>query len=93
MISTREILYFIYPAQPIHGISLIFNLFVSSKLVKLSGFPSQRPLTRNFDLSFIYAWTNGWANTRGAGDLRRHRAHCDVNVMWNIAMHRNSATL
>ena len=24
---------------------------------------------------------NGWANTRGAGDLRRHRPHCDVIVM------------
>ena len=23
--------------------------------------------------SFIYAWRNGWANTRDAGDLRRHR--------------------
>ena len=26
-------------------------------------------------------WINGWANNRGAGDLRRHRAHYDVAVM------------
>ena len=32
-------------------------------------------------LSLIYAWTNGWANNREAGDLRRHRAHFDVTVM------------
>ena len=26
-------------------------------------------------------WTNGWANNRDAGDLRRHRASYDVTVM------------
>ena len=32
------------------------------------------------DLRFclICALTNGWVNNRGAGDLRRHRAHYDV---------------
>ena len=30
---------------------------------------------------FIYAWTNGWAKSRDAGDLRRHRAHYDVTGM------------
>ena len=29
-------------------------------------------------LSLINAWTNSWANNRGAGDLRRHRTHYDV---------------
>ena len=33
-------------------------------------------------LCLICAWTNGWVNTRGAGDLRRFRAHYDVTVMW-----------
>ena len=35
------------------------------------------------DLMFylIWAWINGWANNREAGDLRRHRAHYDVIVM------------
>ena len=27
------------------------------------------------------AWINGWVNNGGAGDLRRHRAHCDATVM------------
>ena len=31
--------------------------------------------------SLIFAWTNDWVNNRGAGDLRRHRAHYDVIVM------------
>ena len=32
-------------------------------------------------LSLIRAWINGWVNNCEAGDLRRHRAHYDVNVM------------
>ena len=31
--------------------------------------------------SLICAWINGWVNNRGAGDLRRHRAHYDVIVI------------
>ena len=31
--------------------------------------------------SFICAWTNGWANNRDAGDLRRHWVHYDVTVL------------
>ena len=32
--------------------------------------------------SLICAWTNGWADNRDAGDLRRHRAHFDVTVIF-----------
>ena len=32
--------------------------------------------------SLICVWINGWVNNRGAGDLRRHRAHYDAIVMW-----------
>ena len=32
--------------------------------------------------SLICVWTNGWANHRDAGDLRRHRVHYDVNLMF-----------
>ena len=32
--------------------------------------------------SLISAGTNGWANTRDAGGLRRHRAHCDVTLTY-----------
>ena len=31
--------------------------------------------------SLICDWINGWVNNRGAGDLRRYRAHYDVTVM------------
>ena len=47
-------------------------------------FPSQRPVTRGFDVSLICALINGWVNNRAAGDLRRHRAHYDVAVMHYI---------
>ena len=32
--------------------------------------------------SLIGTWTSGWVYNRYAGDLRRHRAHYDVIVMW-----------
>ena len=44
-------------------------------------FPTQRPVTRNFDVSLICAWINGWVNNHEAGGLRRLRAHYDVTVM------------
>ena len=34
-----------------------------------------------FMFSLICVWINGWVNNRGAGDLRRHCGHYDVNVM------------
>ena len=45
------------------------------------------PLTKVSDAElwcfFMYAWINGSVHNRKAGDLRRHRAHYDVTVMWN----------
>ena len=32
--------------------------------------------------SFICAWTNGWVNNQDAGDLRLHRSHYDITLMW-----------
>ena len=32
--------------------------------------------------SLICVWINGWVNNGEAGDLRRHRAHYVVTVMW-----------
>ena len=32
--------------------------------------------------SLVCAWINGWVNNNEAGDLRRHRAHYDVTVMY-----------
>ena len=34
--------------------------------------------------SLIYAWIKGWVNKREAGDLRHHRVHCDVIVMYAL---------
>ena len=31
--------------------------------------------------SLICAWTNGWANNRGAGDLRCHGVHYDATAL------------
>ena len=36
-------------------------------------------------LSFICTKTHGWVNIRDAGDLRRHRAHCDVYITLEAA--------
>ena len=36
--------------------------------------------------SLICTWTNGRANDRNAGDLRRYRAHYDVTVMWTFTI-------
>ena len=35
-------------------------------------FPTQRPVTRSFDVFFIWVWINGWVNNHEAGDLRRY---------------------
>ena len=45
-------------------------------------FPSQRPVTRSFDVSLIWAWINGRVNNRGPVDLRRNCAHYDVTIMY-----------
>ena len=43
-------------------------------------FPTQRPVTRSFDVSFDLRLKNNGE----AGDLRRHLVHYDVIVMVNI---------
>ena len=45
--------------------------------------PTQIPTWRGaLIFSLICAWINGWVNNGEAGDLRCHRAHYDVTVMW-----------
>ena len=44
-------------------------------------FPTQRPVTRSFDVFFDLR-QNGWVNTGEAGDLRRQHAHYEVIVMF-----------
>ena len=50
-------------------------------------FPSQRPVTRSFNVFFRLHLKNGWVNNGKAGDLRRHRAHDDVTVMMRVSEH------
>ena len=51
-------------------------------------FPTQRPVTRSFDVLFELRLKNGWVNNGDAGDLRRHRADYDV-----IVMHTDAQTM
>ena len=45
-------------------------------------FPALRPVTQSFDVFFDLRLNKQLSiNSRGAGDLRRHRAHYDVIVM------------
>ena len=48
-------------------------------------FPTQRPVTRSFDVFFDLRLINGWVNNREAGDLRRHHGHYDVSVMITLS--------
>ena len=43
--------------------------------------PSQRLVTRSFDVLFVLYLNHGWVNNREAADLRWHRAHYGVIVM------------
>ena len=49
-------------------------------------FPAKRPVTRSFDFFSDLRWINGLINNHEAGDVRRHRAHYDVNVMQGIVL-------
>ena len=58
----------------------IFPALLAWPLVMGIQFPSQRAVTRSFDV-FIDL-QNGFAKNRDTGDLRHHRIHCDVTVMF-----------
>ena len=44
-------------------------------------FPTQRPVTRSFDVFFDLRLNKRLSKQREAGNLRRHRGHYDVSVM------------
>ena len=46
------------------------------------GFPSQRPVTRNFDVICFLRLNKQLSKNRDAGNLRRYRTHYDVTVMF-----------
>ena len=45
-----------------------------------------RPVRHSFIFSLICAWINTWVNSHEAGNLSRHRAHCDVSAIdcWRL---------
>ena len=48
-------------------------------------FPSQRPVTRSFDVFFdLHRNKKSWVKNREAGDLRRNRTNYDVIVMFKF---------
>ena len=59
-----------------------FVIDVFSRYLVTGEFPSRRPVTRGLMLSLICTWISGWVNNRKSGDLRVHRAHYDVSVIW-----------
>ena len=73
---------------------MLFQNTIHDDVIKWRHFPRYWPFVRGMHpwhksqwrgalmLSLIYAWTNGGASNREAGDLRRHRAHYDVTVMF-----------
>ena len=48
---------------------------------EFTGHPHKGQWRGFFMFSLSCVWINGWVNNRVAGDLRRHRAHCDVIMM------------
>ena len=44
-------------------------------------FPTQRPVTRSFDVFFDLRLNKRLSNNSEVGDLSRYRAHYDVTVM------------
>ena len=57
-----------------------------SALLTLCSGNSQSQCRGALMFSFIYAWIKGWINNREDGDLRRHRAYCDVIVMLTVSI-------
>ena len=48
-----------------------------------SDFPSHRPVMQSFGV-FVDVWTNGWANSLDAGDMRRHSTHYGIIVLGSL---------
>ena len=59
----------------------ILRSFCLNKCSYFPKFPTQRPVTRSFDVSLICALNKRLSKQSWAGDLRLNRAHYDVIVM------------
>ena len=65
-----------------HGDISAWLAFCAGNSSVTGEFSPQRPVTRSFDVFVDAPGINGWENNRVAGELRRHRPHYDVIVMW-----------
>ena len=67
--------------------SLVFMRGIHRRLRGIHRSPVNSPHTDQWRealmFSSICAWTGSWVNNQDAGDLRRHRAHYDCNVVPN----------
>ena len=83
-------LYFLFPwwrnQMETCSASLAFVRGIVRRLRGIHRSPVNSPHTDQWRgalmFSLICAWTDSWVNNQDAGDLRRHRAHYDVTVMW-----------
>ena len=66
--------------------------FCAGKSPVTGQFPSQRPVTRSFNVFFDLRLTKRLSNNRDAGDLRHHRTHYDVTVMHKV-LEKHTGTL
>ena len=89
----RQVRYLLFLSQWYHHDDVIkwkhfprYWLFVRVIRRSQVNFPHKGQWRGALKFSFICAWTNGWANHRDAGDLRRHGDHYDVIVMCYLAL-------
>ena len=61
--------------------STLFALCAGKSLVPVNS-PHKGQWRGALIFSLICVWINHWVNNREAGDLRQHRDHYDVTVMW-----------
>ena len=59
-----------------------YRPFVTGIHWSLVDSPHKGQWHRVFMFSWICPWTNGWTNSQDVGDLKRHRAHYCVTIMW-----------
>ena len=81
---SNEIHLFLVSSYEILMTSSNGNIFrvTGSLCGKTSPSPHKGQLRGTLVFSLICAWINRWANNRNDGDLRRHRAHYDANVIY-----------
>ena len=68
--------------QQMEGFSALLAICEGNSPVSVR-FLTQRPVTRSLDVFFDLRLNKRLGNNRDASDLRRHRAHYGVTIMWS----------